>query len=399
MKIMEFEKVKELSQKYLFPNYGRLDLAFESGEGCYLYDNEGRQYLDTVAGIAVCSLGYSHPDWVKAMRDQISHLVHVSNLYYIKEQAELAQRISTITPEPITRSFFCNSGAEANEGAMKTAIRYTGRTKIMSALDGFHGRTSASMGATGQKNIQASFEALINPSTFSYYKFNDLEDVKDKMSKDTAALIIEGIQGESGVHPATKEFFKGVRDLCTDNGTLMIVDEVQTGVGRTGKWWCSDLYGVVPDIMTTAKGLAGGIPIGAVMSTDDIARVMTPGTHGTTFGGNPLASAGGCVTIDIINREHILDNVTKVGEAWMKDLKALQAEYPNVITDVRGAGFIMGAEIATPEKAAAIRKYIIDHQVLVNLAHGKTVRLIPPLIFSMKQKDDFMKVFREAVSV
>ena len=287
---MEFDKVKELSQRYLFPNYGRLDLAFERGEGCYLYDDEGKQYLDTVAGIAVCSLGYSHPEWVKAMRDQVSHLVHVSNLYYIKEQAQLAQRISTITPEPITRTLFCNSGAEANEGAMKTAVRYTGRTKIMSALNGFHGRTSAAMGATGQKNIQNSFEALINKDAYVYYNFNDLEDVKAKMTKDTAALIVEGIQGESGVHPATREFFRGVRDLCTDNGTLMIVD-------------------------------------------------------------------------------------------------------------VRGMGFIQGVEISTPEEAASIRDYMIGHQVLVNLAHGKTVRLIPPLIFSMKQKDDFMKVFSEAVAL
>ena len=396
---MEFDKVKELSQRYLFPNYGRLDLAFERGEGCYLYDDEGKQYLDTVAGIAVCSLGYSHPEWVKAMRDQVSHLVHVSNLYYIKEQAQLAQRISTITPEPITRTLFCNSGAEANEGAMKTAVRYTGRTKIMSALNGFHGRTSAAMGATGQKNIQNSFEALINKDAYVYYNFNDLEDVKAKMTKDTAALIVEGIQGESGVHPATREFFRGVRDLCTDNGTLMIVDAVQTGMGRTGQWWCCDALGVIPDIMTTAKGLAAGMPIGAVMSTDEIASVMTPGTHGTTFGGNPLVTASGCAVIDIINREHLLENVRTVGEAWTKDLKALQADFPNKIVDVRGMGFIQGVEISTPEEAASIRDYMIGHQVLVNLAHGKTVRLIPPLIFSMKQKDDFMKVFSEAVAL
>lgn len=394
---MDFETVKDLSSKYLFPNYGRLDLAFERGEGCYLYDAKGKQYLDTVAGIAVCSLGYSHPDWVKAMRDQVSHLVHVSNLYYVEEQAQLAQRLNTVTPDAITRTLFVNSGAEANEGAMKTAVRYTKRHKVLSAYNGFHGRTSAALGATAQKKYQETFEPLINERTFGYFEYNDLESVKSLIDRDTACLLVEGIQGEGGVVCGTPEFLRGVRDLCTDYGVLMIVDEVQTGVGRTGKWWCMDNYGIVPDIITTAKGLAAGMPIGAIMTTDEIASVMTPGTHGTTFGGNPLVCASGCAVIDIINRNHILDNVSTVGAAWKKDLEALKAKHPGKIKDVRGMGFIIGVEMDSEETAAGVRKYMADHQVLVNVAHGKTVRLIPPLIFTMEQKDEFMRVFTAAL--
>ena len=390
---MDFQTVKELGSKYLFQNYGRMDIAFERGEGCYLYDTRGREYLDCAAGIAVNSLGHSHPEWVKAMRDQVSHLVHVSNLYYIEEQVMLAQRMNTITPDSITRSLFVNSGAEANEAALKTAVRYTKRGKVMAALNGFHGRTSASLGATGQTKYQASFEPLISDA-YRYYTYNDLESVKNMMDRDTAALMIEGIQGEGGVICATPEFLHGVRDLCTDNGTLMIVDEVQTGMGRTGKWWCMDHYDIVPDIITSAKGLAAGMPIGAIMTTDEIASVMTPGTHGSTFGGNPLVCASGCSVIDIINRQRLLENVETVGKAWKADLKAVGSPK---IKDVRGLGFLIGVEMDSEATAAAVKKYMLEHNILINVAHGKTVRLMPPLIFTMEQKDAFMNVFKDAI--
>ncbi|MDD2626183.1 MAG: aspartate aminotransferase family protein [Candidatus Methanomethylophilus sp.] len=392
---MDFDTVKDLSSKYLFQNYGRLDLAFVRGEGCYLFDAAGKKYLDAVAGIAVNCLGYAYPEWVKAMQDQLTKLVHVSNLYYVEEQAKLAQRLNTITPDPITRTLFVNSGAEANEGALKTAVRYTKRHKVLAALNGFHGRTSAALGATGQTKYQASFEPLIS-NVYHYYTYNDLESVKSLIDRDTAALMIEGIQGEGGVVPASEEFLKGVRDLCTDLGVLMVVDEVQTGMGRTGKWFCMDHFGIVPDIITTAKGLGAGMPIGAVMTTDEIAAVMTPGTHGTTFGGNPLVTASGCAVIDIISRHHILDNVNKVGKNWVDDLQKLKQENSHIV-DVRGRGFLLGAEIDTPEKAVAIRDYMIAHGVLTNVCHGKTIRIIPPLIFSAEQKDDYMKVFTEAL--
>ena len=394
---MDFNTIKDLSSKYLFQNYGRMDIAFENGEGCYLFDTEGKKYLDVTAGIAVCSLGHSHPEWVKAMRDQVSHLVHVSNLYYIKEQALLAQRLNTITPDSITRTLFVNSGAEANEGALKTAVRYTGRHKVLSALNGFHGRTSASLGATGQTKYQSGFEPLIS-GAYHYYTYNDLESVKSQIDRDTAALMVEGIQGEGGVIPATKEFIEGVRDLCTDLGVIMVVDEVQTGMGRTGKWWCMDQFGVVPDIITAAKGLAAGMPIGAVMTTDEIASCMTPGTHGTTFGGNPLVCASGSAVIDIINRQRILDNVNTVSESWFADLNALKAQHPDKIKDVRGMGFLIGVEMDSEATAAAVKKFMFDHNILVNVAHGKTLRLIPPLIFTMEQKNEFMRILTEALN-
>jgi len=390
---MDFDTVKELNDKYLFQNYARMDVAFERGEGCYLYDTEGKKYLDSAAGIAVCSLGYSHPAWVKIMRDQISHLVHVSNLYYVKEQAILGQYLNTITPDSITRSLFVNSGAEANEGALKTAVKYTGRGKVLAALNGFHGRTSASLGATGQAKYQDPFRPLISDA-YDYYTYNDLESLKAKIGSDTAAVMVEGIQGEGGVIPASEEFLKGVRDLCTDTGALMIVDEVQTGIGRTGKWWCMDHFGIVPDIITSAKGLAAGLPIGAVLTTDEIAACMTPGTHGSTFGGTPLVCASAIAVIDIINRERILDNVNSVSEEWFKDLRALKSKK---IKDIRGRGFLIGVEMETEQDAANVKAKMRDSGILVNVCHGKTVRIMPPLIFSKDQEKEWMQAFESCL--
>ena len=390
---MGFESVKEKSDRYLFQNYGRIPLSFTHGSGCYLYGSDGREYLDLVAGIAVNALGYAHPDWVAAVQAQAARMAHVSNLYYVEEQAELAERVASITPEGMDRTLFVNSGAEANEGALKLAVRYTGRSKVIAALDGFHGRTSAAMGATGQESIQRSFEPLIAHS-YEYFRFGDLESVKELMTKDVAALIVEPIQGESGVHTATAEFFKGVRDLCTDNGTLMITDEVQTGIGRTGEWYGIQNYGVVPDIMTMAKALGGGVPIGAVNSTDEISKVMTPGSHGTTFGGNPLVCAAGCATIDIMKRDGIVPRVKEMGARWMADLKAIDSPR---IREVRGCGLIIGVEMDSKETAAQVQRYCRENGVLINVAHGGTIRLIPPLILTDAQKDVFTGLLREAL--
>ena len=390
---MGFESVKEKSDRYLFQNYGRIPLSFTHGSGCYLHGSDGREYLDLVAGIAVNALGYAHPDWVAAVQAQAAKMAHVSNLYYVGEQADLAERVASITPDGMDRTLFVNSGAEANEGALKLAVRYTGRSKVIAAFDGFHGRTSAAMGATGQESIQRSFEPLIAHS-YGYFRFGDLESVKELMTRDVAALIVEPIQGESGVHTATVEFFKGVRDLCTDNGTLMITDEVQTGIGRTGEWYGIQNYGVVPDIMTMAKALGGGVPIGAVNSTDEISKVMTPGSHGTTFGGNPLVCAAGCATIDIMKRDGIVPHVKEMGARWMADLKAIDSPR---IREVRGCGLIIGVEMDSKETAAHVQRYCRENGVLINVAHGGTIRLIPPLILTDAQKDVFTGLLREAL--
>ncbi len=390
---MDFEEVKAKSDRYLFQNYGRIPLSFTHGKGCYLYGTDGREYLDLVAGIAVNALGYAHPDWVAAVQAQVARMTHVSNLYYVQEQAELAERVASITPGDLDRCLFVNSGAEANEGALKLAVRYTGRSRIMAAIDGFHGRTSAAMGATGQKSIQASFEPLI-ADDYDYFPFGDLEAVKEKMTRDTAALIVEPIQGESGVHTASAEFFKGVRDLCTDNGTMMIVDEVQTGIGRTGEWYGIQNFGVVPDIITMAKALGGGTPIGAVCSTDEISKVMTPGTHGTTFGGNPLVCAAGCAVLDIMKRDNIVPHVKDIGARWMADLKAIDSP---MIKEVRGYGLIIGIQMDSSETASKVQSYCRENGVLINVAHGGTIRLIPPLILEDSQKDVFTGLLREAL--
>ncbi len=391
---MNLEEIKEISQNYLFQNYGRQNIAFTHGEGCNLYSTDGKKYLDLIAGIAVNALGYAHPDWVKAVQEQVGRLIHTSNLYYIKEQAELAQQISTITPPGLDRTLFVNSGAEANEGAMKLAVRYTGRSKIISAFNGFHGRTAASMGATGQVKYQETFEPLISKA-FSYYDYGNVESVKSIINKDTAALLVEPIQGEGGVATASKEFFKAVRDICTDNGTIMIVDEVQTGIGRTGKWFGIDNFDVVPDIITLAKGLGGGTPIGAVVSTEEISKVMVPGSHGTTFGGNPLVCTAGNAVIDILKRDNVIENVAYLGKRWMDDLKAIGSKK---IKEVRGYGLMIGIEMDSSASAIDVQKYCLDNGVLVNVCHGTVVRLIPPLILNDEQKDLFTKLLKESLS-
>jgi acetylornithine/N-succinyldiaminopimelate aminotransferase len=386
---MKFEEIKETGSKYLFQNYGRMNLSFTHGEGMYLYDTEGKKYLDFVAGIAVNALGYSHPEWVSVMQKQVGKLVHVSNLYHVEEQAMLAEKIAGITPGNLNRTLFVNSGAEANEGALKVAVRYTGRSKVVSALNGFHGRTAASLGATGQPKYQATFEPLIS-NAFEYYDYGNIESVKNLVNKDTAALLVEPIQGEGGVISAKPEFYKAVRDICTDNGTVMIVDEVQTGMGRTGKWFGIENYGVIPDVITMAKGLGAGVPIGAVVTTDELSAVMTPGTHGTTFGGNPLVTASGCAVIDIMKKYGMVDKVASCGKEWMARLS--EVESPK-IKDVRGYGYIIGIEMDSPETASAIQKSLLEEGILINVCHGKVIRLIPPLIMEKEHADIFTDAF------
>ena len=390
---MEFNEIKELSSKYLFQNYGRMDIAFTHGKGAYLYDTDGKEYLDLVSGIAVNAIGHAHPEWVKCMQDQVSRLVHVSNLYYVEEQAKLAEKIASVTPKGLDRTIFVNSGAEATEGALKLAVRATKRSKVMSANNSFHGRTSVALGATGQTKYQESFEPLLSKN-FRYFDYGNIESVKELIDKDTAALIIETIQGEGGVVSSKPEFYKAVRDLCTDNGVLMVIDEVQTGMGRTGKWFGIDHYNIVPDIITMAKGLGGGVPIGAVVTTAELSSIMTPGTHGTTFGGNPLVCASGCSVIDIMKKEGLVDNASKIGKEWISDLKGVKSDK---IVDVRGSGFLIGVEMASPDDAKYIQGKMKENGILVNVCHGNVIRLIPPLILTSEQKDRFMSLFEEII--
>lgn len=390
---MDFKQTKETGLEYLFQNYGRMDLAFSKGQGCFLYTTDGTRYLDLVAGIAVNSIGHSHPLWVELMKEQIERLTHVSNLYHIPEQAELASKIASVAPGDLKRSLFVNSGAEANEGALKVAVRYTGRNKILSALGGFHGRTAAALGATGQEVYRNSFEPLIS-NAFEYYEYGNCEQIKEMVGPNTAAVMVEPIQGEGGVRTASQEFFKTVRDVCTDRGALMISDEVQTGMGRTGKWFGIENHGIVPDIMTLAKGLGGGAPIGAVVTTDELASTMTPGTHGTTFGGNPLVCASGNAVFKVMKAEGLVEHSRDIGARWMDELRSVES---SKILEVRGSGLMIGIEMDSPETAAKVKAHCLEKCILVNVCHGTTVRLVPPLIITDVQKAMFNEALKECL--
>ncbi len=381
---MNFDSIKEKGSKYLFQNYGRIDLCFDHGEGMYLYDVEGRKYLDLVAGIAVNSIGYSHPKWVAAVQKKAAELVHVSNLYHVKEQGDAAEAIASITPEGLDRTLFVNSGAEANEGSMKVAVRYTGKKKVLSALNSFHGRTAGALGATGQTKYQDTFKTLIS-GCFDYFDYDSCESIKSAVDDETAAVIVEPIQGEGGVKTASAEFFKTVRDVCTEKGALMIVDEVQTGMGRTGKWFGIDNFGVVPDIISLAKALGGGVPVGAVVTTDEFSSVMTPGTHGTTFGGTPLVCTAVSATIDIMKEENLVQNSYEMGKYLRENISKIDSDE---IVDVRGYGLMTGIEMRT--KATDLQRYCREKGILINVCHGNTVRLIPPLIMGKAEADMFI---------
>jgi acetylornithine aminotransferase/acetylornithine/N-succinyldiaminopimelate aminotransferase len=375
---MDSKQVAELSGYYLFQNYGRENLCFSHGEKEFLWDLEGNKYIDYVAGIAVNCLGHAHPELVKAITDQASRLIHVSNLYQVQEQADLGEALASIVPAPLGRSLFVNSGAEANEAALKLAVKHTARSKVIACRNSFHGRTSATLSVTGQVKYQKGFEPLLFKNV-EFTGFNHLEEIKSAVNRDTAAVILEPVQGEGGVLPATQEYFRTVRDLCTDRGALMIVDEVQTGMGRTGKWFGFQNYGVVPDIISLAKGLGGGVPIGAIVTSPEIAGTFTPGTHGTTFGGNPLVCAAANAVIRTLKKEKLVERTDELGGRWKKELKVIAKDHAE-ITDVRGFGFMLGVEMGDLSKE--FQKYALKQGLLVNVSAGKVVRLVPPLIIS-----------------
>jgi acetylornithine aminotransferase/acetylornithine/N-succinyldiaminopimelate aminotransferase len=376
---MDSKQVAELSSYYLFQNYGRETICFSHGQGEFLWDLEGDRYTDYVAGIAVNCLGHAHPELVKAISEQASRLIHVSNLYQIREQADLGEAMASIAPSPLGRSLFCNSGAEANEAALKLAVKHTGRARIVACRNSFHGRTSATLSVTGQEKYQKGFEPLLSKNV-DFVSYNSVEELKSKVNGNTAAVILEPVQGEGGVLPASQEYFRTARDICTDAGALMIVDEVQTGMGRTGKWFGFQHYGVVPDIISLAKALGGGVPIGAIMTSPEIAETFTPGTHGTTFGGNPLACAAANAVIRTMKKDRLVERAAELGESWRSELRGIASGHPEV-ADVRGLGLMNGVEMG--DLAKEFQKFALGRNLLVNVSAGKVVRLVPPLIIKL----------------
>lgn len=387
---MKLDQVKELDRAHLFQNYGRQELCFERGEREFLYDLDGRRYIDMVAGIAVNSLGYAHPAITHTIREQSERLVHVSNLYLVKEQAEAAAAIASTCPKPLSSVLFVNSGAEANEAALKLAFKHTCRSRVVSTYNSFHGRTAAALSVTGQKKYQSGFEPLLSGAV-DLIDYGSVEQLKGAVTKDTAAVILEPIQGEGGVIPAEREFFRTARDLCDEHGALLICDEVQTGLCRTGRFFGFQHYDVVPDIISLAKALGNGYPIGAIVASKEVASTFVPGSHGTTFGGNPLGTAIARTVVETMREEKMDIQVAEKGGRWMEQLRDIAARSGGRIRAVRGRGLIIGLEMGGDAKR--LQAKALENGILINVCAGSVVRLIPPLILS----DGSMKAFNDVL--
>lgn len=392
------DEVISLDKKYYMNTFGdRLPVTFTHGDGMKLYADNGDVYYDFLGGIAVNALGHCHPEFKKALYEQIDKLIHTSSLYYIENQARLAEKLVENTCAD--KAFFCNSGAEANEGAFKLAKIYfykkgIEKYEILSLDHSFHGRTLATVAATGQPHYQEPYKPL-TPG-FKQIKPNSFEAVKEAVTDKTAAIIVELVQGESGVHPMDIEYAKQLREFCTENDILLIVDEVQTGMGRLGKLFAHQVYGIEPDIFTCAKALGGGVPIGALCAKAEVAAAFEPGDHGTTFGGNPLATAAGLAVFDIFEKEGLIENSAEMGKHFKAELTKLWEKYPEKITDVRGIGLLIGTEIK-PELASDVFKGLHDKGMLTSLCKGLTIRVAPALNVTKEEIDLFIKAFDEVL--
>ena len=374
---------------HVMNTYGRLPIAMSHGKGCRVWDTEGREYLDALGGIAVNTLGHAHPELVSALQDQVAKLIHCSNYYHVPGQEQLASALVRLSG--LTNAFFCNSGLEANEAALKIARKYAHqidpeKSQIITAWDSFHGRTIATLTATGQPKYHEGFGPL--PDGFDYVHYNDIEELESMMSEKTAAVMLETIQGEGGVYTPAPGYLEQVRALCDKYHALLIFDEIQAGIGRSGKFFAYEKYGVKPDIVTLAKGLAGGVPIGAFIVTDEVAKAFHAGDHGTTFGGNPLACAAANVVLDTVPKSEFLAHVEKVGSYFKQQLEALKAKHPALITEVRGTGLILGAELASAEHGRDIVNDCLAEGAIINCTAGKVLRFIPPLIITQEQVDE-----------
>jgi len=394
------DKIFERDDKNYLPVFKRYKIVLERGEGAYLYDINGKKYIDFLAGIAVNVLGHNYPPLVKAISEQAAKVIHVSNLYYTKPQADAAAKLVKLSG--LDRAFFGNSGAEANEGAIKLARKYAkkishDKTQIITAWDSFHGRTLATLTATGQPHYHEGFEPL--PGGFDYVHFNDADELAAKISDKTCAVMLETIQGEGGVYPPKNDYLKKVRELCDKYGALLIFDEIQAGIGRSGKFFAYEKYGVKPDIVTLAKGLAGGVPIGAFICTEEVAKAFKPGDHGTTFGGNPLACAAANVVLDTVPDEKFLAHVEEVGAYFKEKLIGLQKKYPAQIKEIRGEGLILGAQLDKPKKSGVeIVNECMKRGAIINCTVGTVLRFIPPLIITTAQVDEVINILDEVFS-
>ena len=385
------EQIYQKDQADYLPVFARYKIVLDHGEGVYVYDTQGKKYIDYLGGIAVNVLGHAYPPLVKAIADQAGRMIHCSNLYYTQVQADAAAKLKKLSG--LGKVFFGNSGAEANEGAIKIARKYAHRTapdksQIITALHSFHGRTIATLTATGQPKYQEGFGPL--PAGFDYVPFNDIGALEKLMSEKTCAVMLEPIQGEGGVHVPDKDYLKKVRALCDKYHALLIFDEIQCGIGRSGKFFAYEQFGVKPDVVTLAKGLAGGVPIGSFIVTDEVAKAFHAGDHGTTFGGNPLACAAANVVLDAMADGHLLANVNEVGGYLRERLEGFQKKYPSLVTEVRGMGLILGMQLTKPGRD--IVNDCLQHGAIINCTAGDVLRFVPPLIITKANVDELCAI-------
>lgn len=394
---MDKKNIIEETEKYYLPVFGRYPMVMELGQGCRVWDNEGNEYVDAFAGIAVNSLGYNHPVLVKAISEQAAKLMHCSNLYYTEIQAKALRVVAEATG--MDRIFFANCGAEGNEGAMKLARKYgvskaPTKYKIISADESFHGRTFDTLAATGHDYYHVGYGPLSPGHVLVPY--GDIKALEAQMDDDVCAVLLEPIQGEGGVHVPSAEYLQQVRALCDKHDALLIFDEVQTGVARTGKWFAYMHSGVKPDILTFAKGIGGGFPVAGFAVPERLAHVFKPGDHGGTFGGNPLACAAVYATLTTIKSEGLVDKVAEKGEYFKNELRKLQEKYPDKVTDVRGCGLMLGMEVAGEGKP--IVESCLANNVIVNCTAGNVIRIVPPLIISKEEIDIVVAALDKALA-
>lgn len=387
------EEVIADGKKYVMNTYGRLPLVIDRGEGCYVWDLEGKRYLDLVAGIAVNSLGHCHPAVTKAIQEQCTKLLHCSNLYWIENQVALAKLL--VEKSGLGKAFFCNSGAEANEAAIKLARKWGKGEKyhIITMVNSFHGRTLGALAATAQEKYQKAFRPL--PEGFSAVELGDLEALEQAIRPETCAVMLEPIQGESGIHVPTQEYMQGVQALCRKHGILLILDEVQTGIGRTGKAFAFQNFGLEPDIISLAKAIGNGVPMGAIVAKTEVADYFQPGDHATTFGGTPIATAAGLAACGILLQEDFLAQVQETGEYFRAQLRGIGERHPGLIAEVRGMGLMIGCELTGSAKAVTAE--LLNQGVLVNSIGEHVLRFVPPLIITKEQIDEFIAILEPVV--
>jgi len=385
------------ADKHVMKTYGRYPIVAERGEGCRLWDVDGKAYLDFLAGVAVNNLGHCHPKVVAALREQAGRLLHCSNFYHIPQQVELAEWLCEHSFAE--RVFFCNSGAEANEAAMKLARKHSNdkhgedRFEVITALASFHGRTIGAISATGQEKVKAGFTPMLEG--FKHVPFGDVEAMRQAITPQSCAIMLEPLQGEGGVNVAPSGYLKAVRELCDEFDLLLIFDEVQVGCGRTGTLWAYEQDEVIPDVMTLAKALAGGPPIGALLTTEGLGASLGPGTHGSTFGGNPLVCAAALAAMQTINEKTLLDNCRAMGAYLTEKLEQLKGKY-SFIKEIRGLGLIIGVELAIQGGPLVIKA--MEHGLLMNCTVGNVLRFVPPLIVNRAEIDEAMTILDEVLA-